>query len=710
MEHPSDPLIQSPSRRGDRAHDPGPIASDHSPRGDEGQSTESKERLLAPRPGLRGDPPSLREAEGLDPETTESFQALVVSSTTRQPGETPSAVSAAAQLKWPEVKGYEILGELGRGGMGVVYKACQLSLKRLVALKMVLAGRHDPEELSRFRIEAEAAACLQHPNIVQVYEHGESNGEPYFSLEFVEGGSLDKKLAATPQPPQEAARIVIMLARALQYAHEKGIIHRDLKPGNVLVAADGTLKISDFGLAKRLDDDSGRTRSGAIIGTPSYMAPEQAFGNIKALGPLVDVYALGAVLYAILTGRPPFRGTTHWETVEQVRTQEPVSPRRLQPRIPRDIETICLKCLQKDPPQRFSSAIDLAADLERFIDGRPIRSRPVPMWERAYRWAHRQPVQAALAVTVLLAVLGITMGAVFYGLYKGQHATALQKQLQRRDRVDNLWREGQQAEAEGRLAAAKEHWDQALASLEAEDDPAVVDLREEITRHREDVRQQLVEQAEEQQGLANRQKLVEKVARFGKHRNEVMVRSVNVEDWEGPANAAKIREKGPAAMAALDLSAERSETLTTGLKTYRQGLRPEEFSQLAAACIQVLAAWAEAEASSLPGQSVPDVRLRHALRLLDTADEISQASEQPTPRPCWSAGRAIWLDWATRSVRACQPAKRRSRSPARPWIAFWRLRTPTGGRIIRWRTRSARKHFGWNRRTSGPNIWTPFAW
>ena len=190
-----------------------------------------------------------------------------------------------------------------------------------------------------------------------------------------------------------------------------------------------------------------------------------------------------------------------------------MSPRRLQPRIPRDIETICLKCLQKDPPQRFSSAIDLAADLERFIDGRPIRSRPVPMWERAYRWAPPAGA-AALAVTVLLAVLGITMGAVFYGLYKGQHATALQKQLQRRDRVDNLWREGQQAEAEGRLAAAKEHWDQALASLEAEDDPAVVDLREEITRHREDVRQQLVEQAEEQQGLANRQKLVEKVAQL----------------------------------------------------------------------------------------------------------------------------------------------------------------------------------------------------
>ena len=170
---------------------------------------------------------------------------------------------------------------------------------------MVLAGRHDPEELSRFRIEAEAAACLQHPNIVQVYEHGESNGEPYFSLEFVEGGSLDKKLAATPQPPQEAARIVIMLARALQYAHEKGIIHRDLKPGNVLVAADGTLKISDFGLAKRLDDDSGRTRSGAIIGTPSYMAPEQAFGNIKALGPLVDVYAAGRSLRD-LNGPPAF--------------------------------------------------------------------------------------------------------------------------------------------------------------------------------------------------------------------------------------------------------------------------------------------------------------------------------------------------------------------------------------------------------------------
>ena len=233
---------------------------------------------------------------------------------------------------WPYVPGYEIQGELGRGGMGVVYKARQIDLQRPVALKMILAGAHaSATQLERFRAEARAEARLQHPNIVQVYEIGAHDGLPYFSLEFVDGGSLGQKAARQPQPPREAAQLVEVLAQAVHYAHERGIIHRDLKPANVLLCADGTPKIADFGLAKFLDDESGATYTGMVIGTPSYMAPEQALGQNRDITRATDVYALGAILYELLTGRPPFLAATMLDTVEQVRTAEAVPPSRLSP-------------------------------------------------------------------------------------------------------------------------------------------------------------------------------------------------------------------------------------------------------------------------------------------------------------------------------------------------------------------------------------------
>ncbi len=306
----------------------------------------------------------------------------------------------------PAVEGYEILSVLGRGGMGIVYRARQTGLKRLVALKMILGAHASGTDLERFRTEAEAVARLQHPNIVQIHEVGEYDGRPFFSLEFCPGGSLNLRLRATPQPPREAARLVEVLARALHAAHQAGIIHRDLKPANVLLTADGTLKVSDFGLAKKLDDENGQTRSGSILGTPSYMAPEQAEGKTRAVRPTADIYALGAILYEALTGRPPFHGATFWETIEQVRSQEPVPPSRLQPKTPRDLETICLKCLQKDPGKRYATAEALAEDLRHFQMGEPIRARPISVVERTWRRCRRNPVVASLAAILVMVVTG----------------------------------------------------------------------------------------------------------------------------------------------------------------------------------------------------------------------------------------------------------------------------------------------------------------
>ena len=361
------------------------------------------------------------------------------------------APEAAPPLELPAVAGYEILEELGRGGMGVVYKARQFRLNRLVALKMILSGAHAaPTDLVRFLAEAEAAAQLQHANIVQVHEVGSHAGLPFISLEYVDGGTLARKLRGTPLPPREAAGLTATLGRAVQYAHQHGIVHRDLKPANVLLTADGTPKIADFGLAKRSAAGPGMTQTGAVLGTPSYMAPEQAECK-KDVGPAADVYALGAILYELLTGRPPFQAPTQLETVLQVVSHDPVPPRRLQPRLPRDLETICLKCLQKDPRKRYASAADLADDLDRFLADRPIVARPIGRPERAWRWCRRNPVVAGLAVVLaagaLVAVyfLSAERTATFNNLHRALAAESdLQDQLRKtqeaeQDKTDKLW-------------------------------------------------------------------------------------------------------------------------------------------------------------------------------------------------------------------------------------------------------------------------------
>jgi WD40 repeat protein len=309
---------------------------------------------------------------------------------------------------------YELLEELGRGGMGIVYKAQQCSLKRLVALKMILTGEYaGDQELARFHREAEAVARLQHPNIVQIYEIGAHAGHPYFTMEFVPGSSLADKLDGTPWQAKPAAALVETLARAMQAAHEHGVVHRDLKPLNVLLTSEGQPKITDFGLAKRLDMEGGQTQSGAIVGTPSYMAPEQAQGKSKAVRPAADVYTLGAILYELLTGRPPFKAATPLDTVWQVVNEEVVPPKRLNAQVPRDLETICLKCLQKEPGRRYASAGAMAEDLRRFQAGEPIVARPVGSGERLLLWCRRNRAVARLLGTVmLLLVLGTAVASL----------------------------------------------------------------------------------------------------------------------------------------------------------------------------------------------------------------------------------------------------------------------------------------------------------
>jgi WD40 repeat protein len=354
---------------------------------------------------------------------------------------------------WPTIAGHEILGVQGRGGMGVVYKARQLGLNRLVALKVILTGSHaDAAQQARFRTEAEAVARLQHPNIVQIHQVGGEESCPYYSMEFVDGRSLAQELDGTPQPARPAAALIATLARAIHAAHQKGIIHRDLKPANILLSPTpeahgpklgacgepGTLdvgprtpKITDFGLAKLLDVDAGQTGSGAVVGTPSYMSPEQATSNHRQIGPATDVYSLGAILYELLTGRPPFKAQNQMETLRQVLSNDPVSLSRFDLKVPRDLETVCQKCLRKEPHQRYSTAVELAEDLERFLADRPILARRTPKWERAWRWCRRNPAVAVMAAFVAALLLLLSGGAWLA-------AFRLNKELTRSEKAERI--------------------------------------------------------------------------------------------------------------------------------------------------------------------------------------------------------------------------------------------------------------------------------
>jgi WD40 repeat protein/serine/threonine protein kinase len=360
----------------------------------------------------RGESPHTEDYAARFAELDPSWLVDVLRAEQGEPDSSATVDGETATLVSPDLCGrcigdYELEREIARGAMGVVYKARQKSLGRTVALKMILTGQlASAAAVQRFRNEAENAASLDHPNIVPIYEVGSHEGQPYFSMKLIEGGHLGHHLSRFTGDPKAAARLIATVARAVHYAHQRGILHRDLKPANILLDGEGQPHVADFGLAKRVEGDAGQTQTGAIVGTPNYMSPEQARAE-KVLTTAADVYALGAILYELLAGRPPFKANTPLETLAQVVSEEPIPPRRLRAATPRDLEIICLKCLRKEPAERYPSAEVLAVDLEHFLADEPIQARAASAWERGWRWCRRNRLAVGLTAASGVAVLSL---------------------------------------------------------------------------------------------------------------------------------------------------------------------------------------------------------------------------------------------------------------------------------------------------------------
>jgi tetratricopeptide (TPR) repeat protein len=538
----------------------------------------------------------------------------------------------------PVLARYEVLGELGQGGMGIVYKARQTRLGRIVALKMLHAGAHAyPAQLARFRAEAVAVARLQHPNIVQIYETGDYDGRPFFSMELVDGTSLKEKLADTPQAAGPAAALIETLARAMHAAHQQGIIHRDLKPANILLQGGPgtpldqcTPKITDFGLAKRLDDAS-QTRSGDVMGTPNYMAPEQAEGRVKEVGPAADVYALCAILYEMLTGRPPFQGPTALDTLDLVRWAEPVPPRRLQPKVPRDLETICLKCLDKEPGRRYASALELAEDLRRFRADEPIRARPASARERFAKWVRRRPAVAALYGVMGAALLALGLLILWHShdvrqqrdeAREGERLAQLARwEAEEGKRLAELRARAQERLAQGRSAVDRKDWETARVQLagvgeQLRDDPALADLHTEAERlHQE---------------LDSYQRARADYRKFVQRRDQALLCETIFTGLDTAANLRQTREAAQEALALFAVTPDGQHGSSaahsgSGPVIPDQYFTAGERDEIREGCYQLLLVWASTVAHSQPDQKPAD-QARQALPILERAAELRLAT------------------------------------------------------------------------------------
>ncbi|HEV8058484.1 MAG TPA: protein kinase [Gemmataceae bacterium] len=590
-----------------------------------------------------------------------------------QPGQFDSAATGAWSTVQPKSseaptgappiieQGYEILGELGRGGMGVVYKARQRGIKRVVALKMILAGQHTrQEDLLRFRIEAEAVARLRHPNIVQLYEVGELDGQPYFSLEYVDGGSLAAAIDGTPQPTRKAAETALQLAEAMAYAHQNGILHRDLKPANVLLTGEGVLKITDFGLAKQMEDqDSSRTQEGSVMGSPSYMAPEQAEGKISQLGPQADVYSIGAILYELLTGRPPFRGETLLETLSMVKHVEPVPPSRLHAKIPRDLETICLKCLEKLPIRRYLGASDLAEDLRRFLAGEPIKARPTPAWERAWKWSKRRPALVGLLGVSVAAAVGLVALIIWHNaslreqLIQAREEERLARQGEQEaieaERFSHLQAEGQKLLHDAQVAVAARDWANARLHLTKALATFSEETRFDVLK---DSAQSLLQDVEQKLRVeADRQASQEKLKKFARLRDEAQFLGTLYTGMDLASNLKATRGAVQQGLAIYGISVDSATP-----PAFDPFLAEQQKTELLGDFNQLLLILAETQAQSATSTDGP-AHLREALRLLQKALRFG------APSRAWHLRQARYLTLLGNKAEAQKEEKAAAQAP-----------------------------------------------
>jgi tetratricopeptide (TPR) repeat protein/tRNA A-37 threonylcarbamoyl transferase component Bud32 len=526
------------------------------------------------------------------------------------------------------LSGFEILAELGRGGMGVVYKARHRQLDRIVALKMIIDGKHAGSAIrERFLIEAQAVARLHHPNIVQLYDIGEADGHPFVTLEMLEGGSLADRLKGTTQSSRAAAELVETLALAMDAAHQAGIVHRDLKPPNILYDRDGTPKISDFGLAKRLEVEDGQTMTGQVMGTPSYMAPEQAEGAIHKIGPPADVYALGAVLYEMLTGRPPFKGASLMETLRQVVHDDAVTPSRLAPRLPRDLETICLKCLAKEPAKRYPTARELADDLRRFLDNHPIHARRTPLWERGAKWVRRHPTTTTLIGLSAAAVLALLVAYQHYDARNKQQARiAAQKADQQRAKSE------QDLETAERFLDVKD-WHKSQVILTAVITELGTDARYATLRGR--ARRMLDKAVRGLQDEADLSRDRERQRDFIARRNEAFRRVARYTGVDLPSDVQATRT---AAQAALAVFADPGPDDRWTFARLPRTLPPDEQVRIQDDCYELLLVLADAVKEPMAGED-PVVQAGRGLKILDQAPAL-----HPQPTPTFHRKRAACLE------------------------------------------------------------------